>query len=243
MPKYKLLIEYDGTDFLGWQVQPNARTVQGEIESALRILLKSEIRLSAAGRTDSGVHALGQVASFACERDDLVEPRFLHSLNGLTGRDVVLHRIETVDDGFNARFSAVARQYAYHLTAAPVAIGRQYIHRCYFPLEIEALNAVSENLLGTHNFEAFARPDPVEKHFLCIVEQAHWLEEDERIVFRIRANRFLRNMVRRLVGAHLNIARGKMTLAAFRQMVEQQKNKNLGFTAPAQGLFLEKVFY
>lgn len=243
MPNYKMLIEYDGTDFCGWQVQNEARTVQGEIEHALEVLLKEHVRITAAGRTDSGVHALGQIASFSCERQDLAEPGFLRSLNGLTGWDVVIHRIEPVSDDFNARFSAVARQYSYHIAKTQIAVGRKYAHHCFFSLEIDVLNDLSQRLLGTHNFEAFAKPDPNEKHYLCHVDQISWSEENGQIVFRIRANRFLRHMVRRLVGTLLHVAQGKMSKHDFLLMVEQQKNKNLCFTAPSKGLFLEKVYY
>lgn len=243
MPNYKLLIEYDGTNYSGWQIQPNARTVQGELENALLLLLKRKTRLTAAGRTDSGVHAKEQVANFTSEEDIPNIGKFRNSLNGITAEDVVIQDILPVADGFNARYYAKARQYAYHITTKPLSIARQYSHFCHFALDLEMMRKASALLKGQHNFEAFTQRNPEEKNYLCQVEKIEWIIEEKMIIFRIRANRFLRNMVRRIVGTLLLVGRGKISLPEFSAMLERQEMQNMSVTAPAKGLFLEKVFY
>ncbi|MFQ5628576.1 MAG: tRNA pseudouridine(38-40) synthase TruA [bacterium] len=243
MPNYKLLIEYDGTRFSGWQVQPDRRTVQGEIENALFVLLKERVRLTAAGRTDSGVHALEQVANFISTQNDIVQNRFLRSLNGITGPDITINEIAQVDECFNARFSAKARQYAYHIATKPLSIGRKYAYYCHAPLNLEIIQEASTLLKDTHNFEAFTKYDPEEEHYLCTIEELEWRINTRKILFRIRANRFLRHMVRRIVGTLLQLGSGKLSVDDFSAMIEHQEKKKINFTAPAKGLFLEKVFY
>jgi tRNA pseudouridine38-40 synthase len=243
MPNYKLLIEYDGTNFSGWQVQPNARTVQGELEDALLTLLKRNTRLTAAGRTDSGVHAREQVANFASEEEIPDLGKFRNSLNGITAEDVVIQDILPVADGFHARYYAKARQYAYQITTRPLSIARQYAYFCHFALDLEMMREASALLKGQHNFEAFTQRDPEEKHYLCHIEEIEWIVDEKRIIFRIRANRFLRNMVRRIVGALVELGRGRIALQDFQDMLERQEKQYMSVTAPAKGLFLEKVFY
>lgn len=243
MPNYKLLIEYDGTKFHGWQYQPRLRTVQGEIEDALATLLRKKVALVAAGRTDTGVHALGQVANFYTPEEILSLGGFLRSLNGLTGHDIAIKDIEVVPDTFNARFSARARQYAYQISVRPLAVGRQYVYVFTYPVNLELMRQASQMLLGEHRFEAFAPKIPGEKHYLCNVEYVEWHNEMPKLVFRIRANRFLHNMVRRVVGTLLLVGQGKMDLQLFAAMVEKQEKVNIAFSAPPHGLFLERVYY
>lgn len=242
MPTYKLTIEYDGTRFHGWQFQPKLRTVQGELQKALKVLLKQDVVLHAAGRTDTGVHALGQVASFAYDQAlDLVLTQ--RSLNGILKHDAVVKSVEIVADDFHARYRAVARQYFYVLSRTPVAVGRHYAFFCKFPLELERMRRACSPLLGEHDFRAFCESGTEDPHYLSRVELAQWEDHGDRWIFRIRANRFLRSMVRILVGTMIDIGRGHMEPEAMAEILAGRERRRAGFTAPAVGLFLEKVFY
>ena len=242
MTNYKLLLEYDGSDFFGWQVQPGLRTVQGELERAIEVLVKEKVNLICAGRTDRGVHALGQVANFKAARE--MEPGVvLRALNAITPKDIVVRQVEVVEDDFHARFSAVARQYIYYLSLRPIAIGRHYAF--YFPhvLDFERMKEASSHLLGEHNFEAFSKKMPEEKHYRCDVEAVEWVEEDHRIGFRIRANRFVHHMVRIILGTLLQVGRGILSVDQFKAILDQGDRRHPGFKAPPHGLFLEKIYY
>ena len=242
MPNYKLITEYDGSKFWGWQVQPNLRTVQGELEKAFFLFSKEKIRIVCAGRTDRGVHALAQVANFKCVRpiDPVIAKR---ALNGITRNDVLVHDVQQVPDGFNARFDAVARQYIYKLSLRPRAIGRQYTYYCKFPLDVEAMQQASKCLLGEHSFEAFSRKSADEKHYLSHVEFVEWRQDGDRLVFRIRANRFVYGMVRMLVGSLVQVGRGVIPVVQFAEILASKSRDQPGFKAPAHGLFFEKAIY
>lgn len=242
MPNYKLLIEYDGTDFYGWQYQPKLRTVQGELESAISTLTKEKISLLCAGRTDRGVHARGQVANFISPLD-LDPALFRHSLNGITGKDIVVKEVTIAPDAFHARFDAKQRQYVYVLSLQPLAIGRQYAFYCKHQLDIEAMKQAADFLYGEHHFEAFAQKSPNEKHYLSKIDFIEWQQKDHQLAFRIRANRFLHNMVRNIVGTLIQVGRGKLTPEEFKNILDSRERKHLRFKAPPHGLFLEKVFY
>lgn len=242
MPTYKLTLEYDGTKFHGWQFQRKLRTVQGELQKALTILLRQEVQAHVAGRTDTGVHALGQVVSFRCDQA-LDAAAACRSLNGILPHDVVVKNFELVADDFHARFSATARQYFYVLSHAPVAVGRHYAFFCKFPLDLDRMQRACPPLLGEHDFRAFCDATTDDPHFLSRVDCAAWEEQGERWIFRIRANRFLRSMVRIIVGTMIDIGRDRMEPEAIAEILSGRERRHAGFTAPATGLFLEKVFY
>ncbi|RME00230.1 MAG: tRNA pseudouridine(38-40) synthase TruA [Calditrichaeota bacterium] len=242
MPNYKMLIEYDGGRFAGWQIQPNIRTVQGDLEEAIFVATRERVRLHCAGRTDRGVHAMEQVANFKTVQP--IEPDKLRAaVNGITQSDIVVHEIAPAADTFHARFDAKARQYIYFISLAPLAIGRQYAYYCKFPLQIEAMKKAAEHLYGEHHFEAFSQKVPGERHYLSRVELIEWQVEDTRLSFRIRANRFLHHMVRLLVGTLIQVGREKITPDEFKTILEARTRDHPGFKAPAHGLFLEKIFY
>lgn len=242
MSNIKLLLEYDGSNFCGWQLQPKMRTVQGEVERALKILLREDIRLYVAGRTDAGVHALGQVANFhtTVEVDALLMPR---KLNGILPHDVVVKHAEIVADEFHARFDAVSRQYIYVLSRHPVAVGRGYAYFCKFPLALEQMKSAALHFLGEHNFRAFCCSSTEDPHYLSRVEMIQWEDNGDKILMRVRANRFLRNMVRIIVGTLISVGRGALPASAIPVILAKQKRVDAGYTAPPHGLFLEKVIY
>ena len=238
----KLTLEYDGSKFYGWQYQPRLRTVQGEVERALAIVLREKVSVKVAGRTDAGVHALAQVANFQTTKD--CEPGSLpRSLNGVLPHDVVVKNAEIVRDDFHARFNALSRQYVYILSRVPVAVGRSYAYFVKFPLNLAMMRQASTALLGEHNFRAFCSSSVDDPHFLCRVELLRWKDLGEKICMRIRANRFLRNMVRIIVGTMINVGRGCLAPEEVSDILERRERVTAGFTAPPHGLFLERVYY
>jgi tRNA pseudouridine38-40 synthase len=239
---YKLTLEYDGSKFYGWQIQPGLRTVQGEVERALQILFRETLRVNVAGRTDTGVHALGQVINFrTAVAMPLVDiPR---SLNGILSHDVVVKTAEAAAPDFHARYDAKSRQYFYMLSRYPVAIGRHYAFFCKFPLDVAAMREASQHLLGEHDFRAFCDASTADPHYLSRVEILEWEETAERIKCIIRANRFLRSMIRIILGTMIDVGRGKLAPAQVKDILDSRKRAEAGFTAPPHGLFLEKVVY
>ena len=242
MPNYKLLIEYDGTDFHGWQIQPKLRTVQGEIEHAATTFFRSNIRLHPAGRTDAGVHARGMVANFKVDQDVSIR-RLIKALNGITGKDIIIHNIEIVDDEFNSRWTATAREYVYRVTTKQSALTRHFTYYVESTLDLELMQQATAYLPGSHNFRAFSLHVPKEKHYLCRVESAMWSEVGNELHFRIKANRFLHGMVRILAGTLVMVGRKVVGVDQFASLLDLGEAQHIGYKAPARGLCLEKVYF
>jgi tRNA pseudouridine38-40 synthase len=242
MRTIKLTLEYDGTNFYGWQYQPNLRTVQGEIERGLKSLLQETVTVIGSGRTDAGVHASGQVAHFRTHSLLPLESIRL-GLNALTHDDLVVLGAEEVSADFHARYSATRRWYRYKISLRQRAIGRHYAWFCKYPLDLTAIREASQLLIGEHDFEAFCQAGAETPHFLSRVEEISWTEQDDTIVFDIVANRFLHNMVRIIVGTMVMVGRGKLTPADVADILEKRDRKLAGFTVPAHGLCLMKVYY
>lgn len=242
MRNIKLLIEYDGTDFAGWQSQANARTVQDEITKVFRKVLQENVHLIGAGRTDAGVHARGQVANVrtasAMPAEDL-----LRALNALLPVDVSVRSLKEVPESFHARFDARERAYRYFITQAPSAIRRRYQWRVVYSLDPGPLQIVAGMVLGVHDFESFSKNGSNAHHYRCDVQKSVWFQEEEGMVYEIRADRFLRGMVRALVGTMVDVGRGRMTPEEFRAILEARDRRRSGVAAPAEGLFLEEVRY
>jgi tRNA pseudouridine38-40 synthase len=240
----RLDIEYDGAGFRGWARQPGLRTVQGVLEAGLAQVLREEVQLTVAGRTDTGVHALGQVASFDTEAT--LPPDLARNLNGVTPEDVAVRRAEVVADGFDARFDARSRSYLYRVAttraASPFERGRAlwWPH----PVDREALEACAAALLGTHDFTAFTPTQTDHVRFGRDVFAASWTaESDELLAFRIAADAFMRNMVRALVGTMLEVASSRRTVESFTELLTGRPRTEGGDTAPPHALYLESVSY
>lgn len=242
MPRYKLTIEYNGTNFSGWQIQPEKKTVEGTIEQALTRILRTKIDVVGQGRTDAGVHALGQTAHVDLPQEVDIH-RLLHALNQLLGDAILIHHMELVSPDFHARFDAIAREYEYRVLGynAPL-LNRQAWWPGFTP-DLEDLCAVAPLFLGKHDFAGFSKKNPDNYTTLCEVYISEWKQEGPILVYRIRANRFLRNMVRRIVGTMVEAARGKRSTAQVQQMLEQPDKKVPTYTAPAKGLILKEVVY
>ncbi len=238
----KITLEYDGTDFCGWQVQPNVRTVQEEIQNALKQIFRKKINVIGAGRTDSGVHARAQVANFFLESDMPTE-RIMAALNGNMGKDVRVLEAEEVDLSFHARFAAKKRTYRYYITRRERAINRHYVWCYKNPLRIDALQQASQYLIGTIDFKSFCAENADLDHHFCTVEECRWDEEDDLLIFTISANRFIHSMVRIIVGTMIDVGRGYTSPDAIPEILAARDRKKAGQTAPAKGLILEKIIY
>lgn len=240
MRNVKLLIEYDGTDFLGWQWQPNGRTVEGVLKSSLQSLLQTQPKMYGSGRTDSGVHALAQVANFKTT-STLSIRQVRDGLNYYLPSDIRILSAEDVADDFHARHSAKGRLYRYVISKYQRAIGRQYAWFYKPELDVDSMNRAAEFLLGRHSFKAFARENPNERHYLCNVEQAGWRTKSDQLIFEIKANRFLHNMVRIIVGTLLEIGRRKKSPEVVSEMLLNEDKASAGTVVPPHGLFLVRV--
>jgi len=242
MPQIRITLEYDGTDFVGWQFQKNGRSVQEEVEKAIRQILQADIRITGAGRTDAGVHARGQVASFFAT--SMVDMHSLvKSLNAVLSHDVVILEACEVPLDFNARHSAKGRRYKYYIAQEPRAIGRNYCWQVHQKLDVSLLQKCAHQLIGEHAFRSFCKLESDLHGHRCTVTSAGWSQHDGSLIFEISANRFLHGMVRTLVGTMVNISRGHTPYEEFEEILEAKDRAAAGMAAPAKGLFLEEISY
>jgi tRNA pseudouridine38-40 synthase len=245
MATYKSIIAYDGTDFQGFQRQAEGlRTVQGVIEDALRNLGWRERSITAAGRTDAGVHARGQVIAFALEWRHEIKS-LSRALNANLPLDVAVRQTEVAQQGFHPRFSALVRRYSYTLLAAPVRdpLRERFAWRIWPEPEMDAMEVVADMLVGRYDFAAFGQAPSNDGHTIREVFQAHWRRKQDVMVFEIEANAFLHHMVRRLVGAMLEVGLERVTANEIRALLDDPKLRWEGRIAAAQGLCLETVIY
>lgn len=244
--RVKFKISFDGTHFCGWQVQPNERTVQGEIETALSTIFDTPISVTGSSRTDSGVHALGMVAhtdiSDKYKFDDLS-----YKLNALLPEDIAVRELSVVDDQFHARYSATGKRYEYRIVFYKRPELRLYTHRIPKPDSLPMVQMVLEDLagriVGKHDFSAFARKVELPENPECEIKHANWTIDESGMVFAIEGNRFLWTMVRSLVGAQLDCIRGRFSPEEFVWMLHEGERKFSYEVAPCKGLWLMEVFY
>ncbi|RKY59909.1 MAG: tRNA pseudouridine(38-40) synthase TruA [Candidatus Latescibacterota bacterium] len=242
MRNLKLTLEYDGTNFSGWQVQKEGRTVQGVLEEVLGRLLGERIRVVGAGRTDAGVHALGQVANFRTENPMPTE-RIERALDGLLPDDLAVREVAEVPPDFHARFSAKARRYRYNIYLRRRAVGRQYGWFVPYELDLRRMEKAAGAILGEHDFRAFCIASSAPKRPVCKVTEAGWSVGDGEVHFEVVADRFLHSMVRLLVGTMVEIGRGKLPVDAVEKALASGDRAFVGPSAPPCGLFLMEVMY
>ncbi|MGN6275734.1 MAG: tRNA pseudouridine(38-40) synthase TruA [Solirubrobacterales bacterium] len=243
MPTVRLDIEYDGSGFRGWARQPGLRTVQGDLETALATVLREPVELTVAGRTDTGVHARGQVASFTLAGE--VPEDLMRRLNGVGPDDVAVTSARVVGDGFDARRDAKARTYRYRLLARSAPSPFEQGKALWWPHRVdrEALDACAATLPGTHDFTAFTPTQTDHVRFERDILAARWEQNDDMLSFLITADAFMRNMVRALVGTQLEVASGRRTVESFTKLLQGAPRTAAGDTAPPHGLYLESVSY
>ena len=237
----KLVIEYDGTAYAGWQVQPDVRTVQGEIEAAIEHVTGSFTRLTGAGRTDAGVHAAGQVAHGNII-SDMAPDRLCRALNGVLPRDITIVEAAEAPVGFSARFDATSRTYRYTISRRRLAIGRAYAWEAPYRLDFGLLEAATVPLDGACNLRGFSKGQD-EEDYETIIFRNSWTEHDHLVIFEISAIRFFHHAVRSIVGTAVDIARGKAEPDRITRVLNTRDRDLAGPTAPAKGLCLHSISY
>lgn len=246
MPTWKLEIEYEGTRYRGWQMQHNARTIQGELQDAARQLFASKFELFGAGRTDAGVHALHQIAHLKVpELKVNITPRQIqHGFNDVLPHDINILKVTNAPDGFHARHDAVYRQYLYKISRRRNAFAKSLVWWVKDDLDAKAMAEAARLLIGRHDFRSFCESEDGKRQNTSIdVQLAAISIEDDIICFRIGASHFLWKMVRRIVGMLVEVGRGDLTFDAFDRLLKFESNVPAKFTAPPSGLYLEKVEY
>jgi len=236
MQNIKIIVEYDGTDFFGWQVQPIKRTVQGELEKALKVIFNKKIRITGSGRTDSGVHALGQVASFACP-EKISAKELKNAINGNISYDVFVKECKKVPEDFNARFSASSRIYRYQIAKEKSVFNKRYFLQVDGEFNINKMKKARKELIGEKDFSNLATKDSGK----CYLKRIKISEDEKNIFVEVESNRFLRRMVRGIVGLLIAVGKEEITPAEVKDVLSGTKRRPP--VAPPQGLFLVKVRY
>ena len=243
--RYFIHLAYNGTTYHGWQIQPNASSVQETLENAFSLLLGETIGIVGCGRTDTGVHASDFYAHFEIEKElsevDLAQLTF--KANSFLSEDIRIYRIFVVNDDVHARFSATARTYQYHVSNVKQPFGKDFCHRVFYNPDIELMNKAADILFEYTDFTSFSKLHTQTATNNCTILYARWDMVGEEYVFTISANRFLRNMVRAITGTLLEVGRGKLSLDDFRKVIESKNRCNAGTSLPAKALFLTKVEY
>ncbi|HYM38133.1 MAG TPA: tRNA pseudouridine(38-40) synthase TruA [Nitrospiraceae bacterium] len=244
MPTFKVTLEYDGTAYAGWQRQPDQPTIQEAVEAALRGITQADISAIAAGRTDAGVHALGQVVSFTSEKS-LTPDEWLRALNATLPEDISVRAVERAVDDFHARYSAVKKLYAYRILHRPSrsALERTRAWHVYGRLNVDAMRQATGHLVGKYDFSSFqGHPTDVENP-ICDLQRLEIVRNQDVVGIEIEADRFLKQMVRAMVGTLVEVGQEKRKPEELKQILEAKDRRAAGYTAPAQGLYLVKVEY
>lgn len=240
--RYFLEFAYNGTHYHGWQIQPNAKTVQETLTHALSLLLKAPIELVGAGRTDAGVHAKQMYAHFDYT-DSFDATDLIKKLNSYLPKDIAIQNIHSVEAEAHARFDAATRTYEYHISTVKDVFSEETCWHQHRPMDLELMNEACKILFEYKDFECFSKTNSDVFTFNCTIFQASWEQRETHIIFTITANRFLRNMVRAIVGTMINIGLGKTSLEEFRDIIESKNRSKAGFSVPGKGLFLTQVTY
>ncbi len=241
MSRYFIELSYKGTNYSGFQSQHNANTVQAEVEKAFAILQKENVILTGSSRTDAGVHALQNFFHFDFNGE--VHPQFRYKMNAILPNDIVIRNIRAVNDDAHCRFDAVSREYRYYIYRSkdPFLEDRAF----YFPYKLDeaVLNETAGIIKEYNDFTSFSKRKTQVKTFRCRIEESAWNQEDSCLVYKVKANRFLRGMVRGLVGTMLKAGRNKISVAEFRNIIEARDCTKASFSVPPQGLFLSSVHF
>ncbi len=242
--RYFIEISYNGTAYHGWQIQENAVSVQEKLNEALAILLRQPIETIGAGRTDTGVHAKQLFVHFDSDAETLQKPeRFVHSLNALLPFDIAVKRLIAVNSDAHVRFDATERSYEYHIHFSKDPFRHQFSWALRDQPDVEKMNLAAEDLLGKQDFSCFSKSNTQVFTNNCDIKEAVWVWEGDHLVFHITADRFLRNMVRAIVGTLMEIGLGKKPVSYVKEVIASKDRSKAGTSVPACGLYLTKVLY
>lgn len=240
--RYFIEFAYNGKDYCGWQFQPHSPSVQETINKALSILLRIEIDVVGAGRTDTGVHATQMFAHFDYE-GEINSDELTKRINSFLPKDIVIYRFTPLHPEAHARFDATSRTYEYHVHTFKDAFVNEGSWYNFHPLDVDKMNEAAKALFEYIDFKCFSKTHTDVKTFNCKITEAYWKQEGSKLVFTVTADRFLRNMVRAIVGTLVNVGLGKITIDDFRNIIESRDRNKAGFSVPAHGLYLTTVKY
>lgn len=239
--RYFFEISYKGTNYNGWQTQPNATGIQAVVEDCFHKLLRDKISIVASGRTDTGVHCVQQY--FHADFAQPLPENFLFRLNSILPKDIAIKGIRQVKDEANARYDAIERMYQYHIIREKDPFKHGFALFFHKSLDLQTMKEATALLVGKQDFQCFSKVKTDVNNFICEVKVAEWLEVDKELVFKISANRFLRGMVRAVVGTLLEVGQGRISVGEFRDILKSHDRKEAGANVPSSGLYLVKVLY
>lgn len=240
---YFIKLAFKGTNYHGWQIQDNATSVQAILDHSLTLMLREEITTTGAGRTDTGVHAKEFYAHFNTIEKKEFGNNFIGRLNIFLPKDIVVYGIYPVSDTAHARFDAVSRTYEYHIHQKKDPFLDEFSCYIYKPLDVKKMNEAAELLFQYNDFKCFSKSRTQVKNYTCHIMEAHWQQSGHRLIFTIKANRFLRNMVRAIVGTILEVGFGNLNIDEFKKVIESGDRSMAGESVPACGLYLTKIEY
>ena len=239
---FVLEVEYDGTNYAGFQIQPNVKTIQGKLQKALENIYKQKITINGSGRTDTGVHARRQIFHFSPPRI-IKNINLKLAINSQINRDIRIRKFGLANQDFHSRFSAVDRTYKYYISLKEDTFSRDYSWQINYNVDVKKIKKCAKIIKGEHDFTTFCNAKSETKHKLCIVKKSNWKTNNHLLIYTITANRFLHNMVRSLVGNMIKVGIGEKSVNNFRTILEDKKRYFDIYTAPPQGLFLEEINY
>jgi len=241
--RYFIKLAYKGTNYHGWQIQPNANTVQHEVNQSLSTLLGVEIQCTGCGRTDTGVHASEFYAHFDLEKTIENTQETTYKLNGCLPLDIAILKIFQVNEDTHTRFDAIDRTYTYRISRKKNPFNQDYAYYLYGDLNIEAMQNAAKIIMEYTDFSCFSKSGTQNKTNDCTIKAAHWKEKSNELIFTITANRFLRNMVRAIVGTMIEMGKGRCNEIQLRNIIESKDRSSAGYSVPAHGLYLTKIEY
>ena len=245
MQRYFIELAYNGQNYNGWQIQENAPSIQQTINEAISTVLQQKVNIVGCGRTDTGVHARQFYAHFDFKKSihkiDLNS--LVGKLNGILSWDISIKNIFLVEPELHARFGAIKRTYEYKISKRKDPFYHDLAYNCPYQLDIDLMNEAASILLKYDDFTSFSKLHTQTKTNNCKIEEAHWTEKDHLLIFKISADRFLRNMVRAIVGTLIDVGRGKISIEDFKTIIDSKNRSNAGFSVPAKGLYLTEVLY
>ena len=242
--RYFIELAYNGENYKGWQVQPGMPTVQGELNKKLSMILKEPVNVIGAGRTDTGVHASYFVAHLDCSRDNLhLDTNFLFKLNEFLPKDIVIYSIREMNKEIHARFSAISRTYNYYITRVKDPFRYPFALYLHGSIDFTSMQKAALLLLKYEDFKAFSKMHSDNKTTICHIYQAEWVVKEKQLIFTIRADRFLRGMVRLILGGLIEVGQGKKSVEDFKRIIESRDRHTARRTVPAKGLFLTGIDY